>query len=417
MTQTSLGESVVQKEIHKDSHKEIQAQAKNNGVAANITHTQPLWLLAEVTYRCPLHCAFCYNPTDYDKHTQNELSTEQWINALRDARKMGAIQLGISGGEPLLRDDIEEIVIEAKKLGYYSNLITSGVGLTEKRIQAFKEGGLDHIQLSMHDITEEINNFITNTKTFELKKKVAAMIKNHGYPMVLNVVIHRYNIGHLKEILEMAEALGADYVELANTQYYGWSLVNRSQLMPLKEQIDEAERITNEFRAKVGNKMKIFFVVPDYFGDRPKKCMNGWGEVFMIVTANGDVLPCHSARVLPNMQFPNVREHGLEYAWKESPAFNKYRGTAWMKGPCVTCPEKMNDLAGCRCQAFLLTGDAESADPVCSLSPNHHLIEKAIEDSKNPVLASQPIIFRTDKNSKKYAAGDIERVEEFHALP
>ena len=417
MTQTSLGESVVQKEIHKDSHKEIQAQAKNNGVAANITHTQPLWLLAEVTYRCPLHCAFCYNPTDYDKHTQNELSTEQWINALRDARKMGAIQLGISGGEPLLRDDIEEIVIEAKKLGYYSNLITSGVGLTEKRIQAFKEGGLDHIQLSMHDITEEINDFITNTKTFELKKKVAAMIKNHGYPMVLNVVIHRYNIGHLKEILEMAEALGADYVELANTQYYGWSLVNRSQLMPLKEQIDEAERITNEFRAKVGNKMKIFFVVPDYFGDRPKKCMNGWGEVFMIVTANGDVLPCHSARVLPNMQFPNVREHGLEYTWKESPAFNKYRGTAWMKGPCVTCPEKMNDLAGCRCQAFLLTGDAESADPVCSLSPNHHLIEKAIEDSKNPVLASQPIIFRTDKNSKKYAAGDRERVEEFHALP
>ena len=417
MTQTSLGESVVQKEIHKDSLRDIQVQTKNNGVAANITHTQPLWLLAEVTYRCPLHCAFCYNPTDYDKHTQNELSTEQWINALRDARKMGAIQLGISGGEPLLRDDIEDIVIEAKKLGYYSNLITSGVGLTEKRIQAFKEGGLDHIQLSMHDITEEINNFITNTKTFELKKKVAAMIKNHGYPMVLNVVIHRYNIGHIKEILEMAEALGADYVELANTQYYGWSLVNRSQLMPLKEQIDEAERITNEFRQKVGNKMKIFFVVPDYFGDRPKKCMNGWGEVFMIVTANGDVLPCHSARVLPNMQFPNVREHGLEYAWKDSPAFNKYRGTAWMKGPCVTCPEKMNDLAGCRCQAFLLSGDAESADPVCSLSPNHHLIEKAIEDSKNPVLASQPIIFRTDKNSKKYATGDKERVEEFHALP
>jgi PqqA peptide cyclase len=411
MTQNSLGDSAVQMAVH------AQNQPQNNGVAANITQTQPLWLLAEVTYRCPLHCAFCYNPTDYDKHTQNELTTEQWLQALRDARKLGAIQLGISGGEPLLRDDIEDIVIEARKLGYYSNLITSGVGLTEKRIQAFKEGGLDHIQLSMHDITEEINNFITNTKTFELKKKVAAMIKNHGYPMVLNVVIHRYNIGHMKEILEMAEALGADYIELANTQYYGWSLVNRNQLMPLKEQIDEAERITNEFRQKVGNKMKIFFVVPDYFGDRPKKCMNGWGEVFMIVTANGDVLPCHSARVLPNMAFPNVRDNGLEYAWKESPAFNKYRGTDWMKGPCVTCPEKMNDLAGCRCQAFLLTGDAESADPVCSLSPNHHLIEKAIEDSKNPVLASQPIIFRTDKNSKKYVAGDRERVEEFHALP
>ncbi len=331
---------------------------------------------------------------------------------------MGAIQLGISGGEPLLRDDIEDIVIEAKKLGYYSNLITSGVGLTEKRIQAFKEGGLDHIQLSMHDITEEINNFITNTKTFELKKKVAAMIKDHGYPMVLNVVIHRYNIGHMKEILEMAEALGADYIELANTQYYGWSLVNRSQLMPTKEQIDEAERITNEFRQKPGNKMKIFFVVPDYFNNRPKKCMNGWGEVFMIVTANGDVLPCHSARVLPNMQFPNVREHGLEWAWKESPAFKKYRGDDWMKEPCRSCSEKENDLGGCRCQAFLLSGDADAADPVCSKSPYHHLIEQAIAESQNPQIQSQPIIFRNDKNSKKYASGESkERVEAFHALP
>ncbi len=411
MTQpTSLGQSVVQKEIH--------AQAQNNGVAANMTNTQPLWLLAEVTYRCPLHCAFCYNPTNYDSHTQNELSTEQWIQVLRDARKLGAIQLGISGGEPLVRDDIEEIVIEAKKLGYYSNLITSGVGLTEKRIQALKEGGLDHIQLSMHDVTADINNFITSTKTFELKKKVAAMIKSQGYPMVLNVVIHRYNIDHIKEILEMAEGLGADYVELANTQYYGWALVNRNQLMPLKEQIDHAEVVTNEFRKKVGNKIKIFFVVPDYFSDRPKKCMNGWGEVFMIVTANGDVLPCHSARVLPNMQFPNVREQGLEWAWKDSPAFNKYRGKAWMKEPCRSCPEQDKDLGGCRCQAFLLSGDAEMADPVCSLSPNHHLIEKAIEDSKNPVLREQPIIFRTDKNSKKYASGESkERIEEFHALP
>ncbi|MEO1957790.1 MAG: pyrroloquinoline quinone biosynthesis protein PqqE [Methylophilaceae bacterium] len=406
---TSLGESVVQQEL--------SGQAKNNGVSANVTQTQPLWLLAEVTYRCPLQCAFCFNPTDFDKHTQNELTTEQWIDALRDARKMGAVQLGISGGEPLLRDDIEDIVIEAKKLGYYSNLITSGVGLTEKRIQAFKDGGLDHIQLSMHDITAEINNFITNTKTFKLKQKVAAMIKGHGYPMVLNVVLHRYNIGHLKEILEMAEALGADYIELANTQYYGWSLVNRDQLMPLKEQVDEAERITNEFREQSDSNMKIFFVVPDYFGDRPKKCMNGWGEVFMIVTANGDVLPCHSARVLPNMEFPNVKADGLEYAWKESPAFNKYRGDDWMKEPCRSCPEKENDLGGCRCQAFLLSGDAESADPVCSLSPNHYLIEQAIEDSQNPALSEKPIIFRTNAKSKEYGEGDKERIERFHAVP
>jgi pyrroloquinoline quinone biosynthesis protein E len=390
----------------------------NNGVSTSATQTTPLWLLAEVTYRCPLHCAFCYNPTDYDKHTQNELSTEQWIQTLRDARKLGAIQLGISGGEPLLRDDIEDIVIEAKKLGYYSNLITSGVGLTEKRIQALKDGGLDHIQLSMHDITEEINNFITNTKTFVLKQKVAAMIKGHGYPMVLNVVIHRYNIDHMKEILEMADALGAEYIELANNQYYGWSLVNRSQLMPTREQLDRAEAITNEYRATSGTKMKIFYVVPDYFNDRPKKCMNGWGEVFMIVTANGDVLPCHSARSLPNMQFPNVKDADLGWTWKDSPAFNKYRGDDWMKEPCRSCSEKKNDLGGCRCQSFLLTGDAEAADPVCSKSPHRHLIDQAIEDAKNPQIQTQPIIFRNDKNSKRIIAGELqERVEEFHALP
>lgn len=390
---------------------------QNNG--AVLQHApKPLWLLAEVTYRCPLHCAFCYNPTDYDKHTQNELTTEEWIHALREARKLGALQLGISGGEPLLRDDIEEIVAEAGRLGYYSNLITSGVGLTEKRIAEFKRGGLDHIQLSMHDITKEINNFITDTNTFALKHKVAAMIKDHGYPMVLNVVIHRYNIEHIGEILEMAESLGADYVELANTQYYGWSLLNRSQLMPTSEQIDKAEAITNQFREKNGNKMKIYFVVPDYYADRPKKCMNGWGEVFMIVTANGDVLPCHSARVLPNMQFPNVREHGLKWSWEDSPAFNKFRGDSWMKEPCRTCSEKEKDLGGCRCQAFLLTGDAEGADPVCSKSPNHHVIEQAVADAQNPQIQAQPIIFRTDKNSKKILEGELEsRLETFHSLP
>lgn len=390
----------------------------NNGVEANITQTQPLWLLAEITYRCPLHCAFCYNPTDYADHTKDELNTDEWIKVLRDARKMGALQLGISGGEPLLRDDIEDIVTEANQLGYYSNLITSGVGLTEKRIDAFKAGGLDHIQLSMHDITEEISNFVTDTKTFKLKQKVAAMIKDRGYPMVLNVVIHRYNIGHIKEILEMAEKLGADYVELANTQYYGWSLINRNQLMPTKEQIDEAEKITNEFREYIGNKVKIFFVVPDYYAERPKKCMNGWGEVFMIVTANGDVLPCHSARVLPNIDFPNVKNDQLNEIWYDSSAFNKYRGDDWMKEPCRSCSEKENDLGGCRCQAFLLSGDAEGADPICTKSPHRHLIDQALEDSKNEILQAQPIIFRTDKNSKELIQGEHkERLKDFKAMP
>ena len=379
---------------------------------------KPFWLLAEITYRCPLHCAFCYNPTDYVTHTQNELSTEQWIKVLRDARKMGALQLGISGGEPLMRDDIEEIVAEAGSLGYYSNLITSGVGLTEKRIAEFKRGGLDHIQLSMHDITKEINNFITDTNTFELKKKVAAMIKEYDYPMVLNVVIHRYNIEHIGEILDMAEQIGANYVELANTQYYGWSMLNRAQLMTTKEQLEKAEAITNKFRERVGNKMKVFFVVPDYYADRPKKCMNGWGEVFMIVTANGDVLPCHSARTLPHLDFPNVRDAGLEWIWNESPAFNKYRGDDWMLEPCRSCPEKEKDLGGCRCQTYLLTGDAEMADPVCSKSPKHDLILQAIEEAKNPQLVSQPLLFRNDKNSQKIVNGEAnEFLRNLHALP
>jgi pyrroloquinoline quinone biosynthesis protein E len=391
---------------------------QNNGVDSTVTNKRPLWLLAEITYRCPLHCAFCYNPTDYANHTKNELDTKSWIKVLNQARDLGALQLGISGGEPLLRDDIEIIVEEAHQLGYYSNLITSGVGLTDKRIDAFKKGGLDHIQLSMHDITEEISNFVTDTKTFKLKQKVAAMIKDRGYPMVLNVVIHRYNIDHIQEILEMAEKLGADYVELANTQYYGWSLLNRNQLMPTKEQVDKAEEVTNRFRDRVGNKMKVFFVVPDYFANRPKKCMNGWGEVFMIVTADGDVLPCHSARVLPNMKFPNVKDSELGFAWYESPAFNKYRGDSWMKEPCRTCPEKENDLGGCRCQAFLISGDAEGADPVCDKSPGRPLIEKAIVDAQKGELQAQPIVFRTDKNSNRVIEGEEkERLEDFHALP
>jgi len=391
---------------------------KNNGVSSNTTATQPLWLLAEITYQCPLQCAFCYNPTDFDKHTQNELDTDAWIKVLRQSRDLGAAQLGISGGEPLLRKDIEEIVQEASSLGYYSNLITSGAGMNEKRIDALKDGGLDHIQLSMHDITEEINNFITNTKTFKLKQKIAAMIKDRGYPMVLNVVLHRYNIDHIQEILEMAEGLGADYIELANTQYYGWSLVNRDQLMPKKEQVLHAEKVTNEFRERIGNKMKIFFVVPDYYDDRPKKCMNGWGEVFMIVTANGDVLPCHSARVIPNLEFPNVKNTDVKQIWYDSPAFNKFRGDDWMKEPCRSCSEKEKDLGGCRCQALLLSGDAESADPVCTKSPNRHLIDQAIKDTENPGVEAKPIMFRSNKNSKKISDGEEkERLAKFHAIP
>ncbi|MGH8743374.1 MAG: pyrroloquinoline quinone biosynthesis protein PqqE [Burkholderiales bacterium] len=362
----------------------------------------PLWLLAEITYKCPLHCVFCYNPVDYTRYGQ-ELSTDDWLRVLRESRELGATQLGFSGGEPLVRDDLEIMVAEARKLGYYSNLITSGVGLNEKRIAAFKEGGLDHIQLSFQDSTRELNDFLSSTRTFELKSKTAKLIKQYKYPMVLNVVLHRLNIDHVQQILEMAEAMEAEYVELANTQYYGWALLNRDQLLPSKEQLQRAEEVTNKFRERVGNKMKIYFVVPDYYEIRPKACMNGWGSVFITVTADGVVLPCHEARMLPGLTFPNAREHDMKWIWYDSPAFNTYRGDEWMKEPCRSCPEKVKDFGGCRCQAYMLTGDARNADPVCDLSPLHHLITEAVAKAQQATIkpsTTHPIMFRDDKNSR-----------------
>ncbi len=361
----------------------------------------PLWLLAEVTYKCPLHCVFCYNPVDYTRYGE-ELSTDDWLRVLRQGRELGATQLGFSGGEPLVRDDLEIMVSEARKLGYYSNLITSGVGLNEKRIAAFKEGGLDHIQLSFQDSTREMNDFLSSTKTFALKQKVAKLIKQYDYPMVLNCVLHRHNIDHVQQILEMAEAMDAEYVELANTQYYGWAYVNRDQLLPTREQLKRAEEVTNKFRERVGNKMRIFFVVPDYYEERPKACMNGWGALFLTVTADGLALPCHEARMLPGLSFPNVRDHDLGWIWYDSPAFNAYRGDSWMKEPCRSCPEKVKDFGGCRCQAYMLTGDATNTDPVCGLSPLHHLVTDVVDKAQTPApkVEVKPILFRDDKNSR-----------------
>jgi PqqA peptide cyclase len=337
----------------------------------------PLWLLMELTYRCPLHCVFCYNPTEFAA-TGPELETEDWLRVLREARALGAVQLGLSGGEPLARDDLELIVAEAHSLGYYINLITSGVGMTEARIAALKNAGLDHIQLSFQDSTREMNDFLSSTRTFELKARVAALIKKYEYPMVLNVVLHRMNVDHVEEILELAERIGSEYVELANTQYYGWAWLNRDLLMPSHEQLRRAEATLERFRARPGQKMKIFFVVPDYFETRPKACMNGLGSVFLTVTPDGTALPCHAARMLPGFTFPNVRTDSVRSIWYDSEAFNHFRGTEWMKEPCRSCPEKTKDFGGCRCQAYLLTGDAANADPVCDKSPHHQLVTDAV---------------------------------------
>jgi pyrroloquinoline quinone biosynthesis protein E len=360
----------------------------------------PFWLLAELTYRCPLHCVYCYNPVDFAS-TAEELSTEDWFRVLREARELGSVQCGFSGGEPMLRDDLELIVAEASRLGYYTNLLTSGVGLTEKRIAALKEAGLAHIQLSFQDSTREVNDFLSSTRTFDLKRRAADMIKAHGYPMVMNCTIHRHNIDHIEAILQLASDIDAEYVELANTQYYGWAQVNRDQLLPSREQLERAERITNEWRAKHGNKMKLFFVVPDYYETRPKKCMNGWGNIFLTITPDGKALPCHTARMLPGLEFPSVRDMSIREIWYESEGFNRYRGTGWMKEPCSSCPEKEKDFGGCRCQAYMVANDPAAADPVCDKSPFHHKIAEAVALAQQPGNPAQvkPLIFRGPKES------------------
>jgi pyrroloquinoline quinone biosynthesis protein E len=356
----------------------------------------PLWLLLELTYRCPLHCVFCYNPTDFGT-VGRELETAEWLRVLQEARALGSVQLGLSGGEPLVRDDLETIVAAAHQLGFYTNLITSGVGLTETRLRALKDGGLDHIQLSFQDSTRQMNDFLSSTRTFELKSRVAALIKQYRYPMVLNVVLHRLNIDHVEEILHMAERMGAEYVELANTQYYGWAWRNREQLLPSRAQLRRAEEVTARFRERVGSRMRIFFVVPDYFETRPKPCMSGLGRVFLGIAPDGTALPCQAARMLPGLDFPSVREASIRSIWYDSPAFNRYRGEDWMKEPCRSCPERARDFGGCRCQAYLLTGDPANADPVCELSPHHHLVTEAVERASRRTAAlpaEQPLVFR-----------------------
>ena len=367
--------------------------------------SKPRWLLAELTYACPLQCPYCSNPVDYSKYP-DELGTEDWKRVLTQARKMGAVQLGFSGGEPLTRQDLTELVKYASELGYYSNLITSGYGLNEEKIVQLKDAGLDHIQVSIQASTQELNDHIAGTQSFQHKKEVAHLVKKHGYPMVLCVVIHRQNIHQMQQILDMATELGADYLELANTQYYGWAHTNLDLLLPTREQFQQAEKIAQAYKEKVEGKMKIYYVVPDYYENRPKACMNGWGTTFLTIAPDGVALPCHSARELPGLECPNVNDFSIEEIWNESRAFNFFRGQDWMKEPCRSCDEKEKDFGGCRCQAYLLTGDMYIADPVCNKSPQHHVIQEAIESARINAegLTEHPLVFRNTKNSRQLSS-------------
>jgi PqqA peptide cyclase len=377
--------------------------------AAPHTPGPPLWLLAELTYRCPLHCVFCYNPVDFAEQS-SELATDDWLRVLRQGRELGAVQLGLSGGEPLLREDLETIVAQARRLGYYTNLLTSGVGLTRERAAALKAAGLDHVQLSFQDSTREMNDFLSHAKTFELKHRVAAIIKEQGWPMVLNVVIHRYNIDHIDRIIAMAAEFGAEYVELANTQYYSWAFQNRDQLLPTHTQLKNAEAVTDAWRAKLGDSMRIFFVAPDYHEGKAKKCVNGWGSMFLTVAPDGTALPCHTAKMLPGLSFPNVREQSLREIWFDSEGFNRYRGTGWMKEPCSSCEHREEDLGGCRCQAYLIANDPTAADPVCRLSPHHALVTDAVRRAESNAargVTEHPLVFRDPVNSRRLAKAAV----------
>ncbi|WP_425272753.1 pyrroloquinoline quinone biosynthesis protein PqqE [Rahnella woolbedingensis] len=362
----------------------------------------PLWLLAELTYRCPLQCPYCSNPLDFAKQ-KKELTTAQWLKVFEEAREMGAVQIGFSGGEPLVRKDLPELIRAARDLGFYTNLITSGIGLTEKKIDAFAQAGLDHIQISFQASDEELNAALAgNAKAFQQKLAMAKAVKAHGYPMVLNFVLHRHNIDQINKIIDLSIELEADDVELATCQFYGWAQLNREGLLPTREQIARAEDVVHQYREKMvgtGNLANLLFVTPDYYEERPKGCMGGWGAIFLSVTPEGMALPCHSARQLP-VEFPSVLENTLQEIWYDSFGFNKYRGFDWMPEPCRSCSEKEKDFGGCRCQAFMLTGNADNADPVCSKSEHHGMILAAREQANCTNIQINQLQFRNRANSQ-----------------
>jgi pyrroloquinoline quinone biosynthesis protein E len=373
-------------------------------VNKNLTRqTPPLWLLAELTYRCPLQCAYCSNPLDIAKEI-TELDTDTWLKVIREARKMGAAPLGFSGGEPLVRKDLECLIKEGRREGYYTNLITSGIGMDGDRIAAFREAGLDHIQISFQASSALLNDTIAGSnKAFTQKLAMAKEVKRQGYPMVLNFVLTRENIDQLEQMLLLAFELKADYVELANAQYYGWAFHNRLQLLPTQVQVEKAEAVSQRYREKWGRNIKIIFVVPDYYEKRPKACMNGWGSIFLTITPDGTALPCHSAKQLP-IEFPNVKDHSIETIWRDSQGFNQYRGDSWMQEPCRSCPEKHKDFGGCRCQAYMLTGDATNADPVCDKSPFHQQIKDSALNASTLQKNQQAPLLRNMPNSRDLIA-------------
>lgn len=330
----------------------------------------PFSLIAELTHRCPLHCVYCSNPLEMQRAEQ-ELSTEEWVRVFEQAAKLGVLHAHFTGGEPLARRDLPELIAAARAAGLYVNMVTSGVGLTEERLASLVSAGLEHLQLSFQDVEEGSADHIAGARVHERKLKLAPIIRRFPIAFTINLVVHRMNLDRLEEFIALAESLQPDRLEIAHVQYYGWALKNRAQLMPTPEQVARSLEVVEAAKTRLRGRIHVEAVVPDYFGSFPKACVGGWGRQMMLIDPAGLVLPCHAAGVLPGLSLDSVRDHSLEWIWQESPTFQHFRGDEWMSDTCKACDRKTLDFGGCRCQAFLLTGDPNAIDPVCMYSPAH----------------------------------------------
>jgi PqqA peptide cyclase len=366
----------------------------------------PLAILAELTHRCPLQCPYCSNPLELERASQ-ELDTDEWLRVLDEAAALGVLQVHFSGGEPTARRDLEALVAHAARIGLYTNLITSGVMLDDRRVAALAAAGLDHVQISFQDVDDAEGDRMAGHKGAQhLKREAARRVRGVGLPLTVNAVVHRQNLARLAAMIELAVELDAARIEVAHVQYYGWALRNRAALLPSRAQLDAATAIVDAARERLRGRLVIDYVVPDYHAALPKACMGGWGRRFLNVTPSGHVLPCHAAETLPGFHFPSVREARLSAIWQTSDAFNRFRGTDWMEEPCRTCERREIDWGGCRCQAFALTGNVVATDPVCGKVADRTVLEAAVRQSGAP---PPPWIYRR--------IGGEQATRQAHLLP
>ena len=364
-----------------------------------VSTANPLALIAELTHRCPLHCVYCSNPTELTNRAQ-ELPTETWSQVFQQAAQLGVLQADLTGGEPLARPDILELIQAAREAGLYVNLITSGMPLDEARLAKLIEAGLDHFQLSFQAAREDTAQEISNTKSHAQKLRVLEWLKKVRVAVTLNFVIHRRNIDQIEEMLQIAESSSATRIEFANVQYYGWAFANRENLLPTRPQLDRSLEVIKSAEARLRGKIRIESVVPDYYAKYPKPCVGGWGRKLMLITPDGEALPCHAAKIIPNLHFANVKQSSLSEIWNNSEAFQKFRGESWMQDPCKTCDRRTIDFGGCRCQALLLANDPAATDPVCSLSPNRPKVDAILADLNTaPSLVGAGLVYTEPRSA------------------